>query len=102
GVSSGRQGSIMDGGWKIYLFGGLRAVQDGRVITRFRTQKTAALLAYLAYYLRRNHPREALVELLWPGCDPASGRNNLSKALSSLRHQFEPPGVLAGTVLVGQ
>ena len=98
--------------WRIELFGGLRALQGERVITRFQTQKTGALLAYLAYHLPRpllskegsrggySHPREVLFELLWPECNPKAGRNSLSVALSSLRHQLEPPGVPAGAVII--
>ncbi len=72
---------------------------DGRVITRFRTQKNAELLGYLAWHLQRAHAREELVELLWPESDLVRGRNRLSNALSSLRRQLEPPGVPAGAVL---
>jgi predicted ATPase/DNA-binding SARP family transcriptional activator len=85
----------------IELLGGLRLLQGGRVMTRFRTQKTAALLAYLAYYSERSHPREMLIELLWPEVDPKAGRDSLNMALSSLRRQLEPPGVPAGAVLRG-
>jgi hypothetical protein len=31
--------------WRIEFFGGLRARRDNEIISRFRTQKTAALLA---------------------------------------------------------
>src|SRR5262245_38422538 len=86
--------------WRIELFGGLRTTKGAHVITRFRTQKTGALMAYLAYYLDRAHPREALFELLWPECLPEAGRDRLSTELSSLRHQFEPPGVPRGTIIV--
>jgi predicted ATPase len=86
--------------WRIEMLGWLRAVQGERVVSRFRTQKTGALLAYLAYHLDRSHPRETLIELLWPEMAPPAGRNNLSKALTSLRHQLEPPGVPTGAVLV--
>src|SRR5438477_11144789 len=55
--------------WRTQLFGGLRAEQEGRVVTRFRTQKAASLLAYLAYHRQRSHPREVLIELLWPECE---------------------------------
>jgi predicted ATPase/DNA-binding SARP family transcriptional activator len=79
--------------WQIYLLGGLRVEQDDRAITRFRTQKAGALLAYLAYYRHRSHLRDPLVELFWPECDPQAGRSNLSRELSGLRHQLEPPGV---------
>jgi DNA-binding SARP family transcriptional activator len=85
--------------WRISLLGGLRVEGCGRILTRFRTQKAALLLAYLAYYLRRPHPRDALVELLWPACPLHAGRNNLSRELCGLRDQLEPPGVPPGSVL---
>jgi DNA-binding SARP family transcriptional activator len=82
----------MDTPWRIELLGRLRATQGDRVVTRFRARKTGALLAYLAYYRERPHPREALIELFWPETEPHSGRNNLRRELSSLRRQLEPPG----------
>src|SRR5262245_16245957 len=56
----------MGNGWRIKLLGELRAESGDRVISRFYTQKMGALLAYLAYHGRRAHPREALIDLLWP------------------------------------
>src|SRR5689334_11894740 len=85
--------------WRIKLFGGLRAQLGERVVTRFKTQKVASLFAYLAYNLRQAHSREILIELLWPESDALTLRNNLSVALSTLRNQFEPPGVPQGTVI---
>lgn len=85
--------------WRIRLLGGLQVCQGDRILTRFRTQRTGALLAYLAFYGDRSHPREVLVSLLWPESEPELGRHSLSQALSSLRHQLEPPGVPAGSVL---
>ena len=86
--------------WKINLLGELRAERDGRSITRFRTQKAAILLAYLAYFQKRPHPREKLLDLLWPESDMEAGRANLRTALASLRRQLEPPGVAMGSVIV--
>jgi DNA-binding SARP family transcriptional activator len=90
--------------WRIELLGGLRAEPRGEgaaaTLTHFRTQKTATLLAYLAFYLRRSHPRETLIRQLWPDSEEGAGRHNLSVALSSLRQQLEPPGVPDGEVLV--
>ncbi len=86
--------------WRIELLGWLRAVSEDRVLTRFRTQKTGGLLAYLAYYRHRSHPRESLIELFWPECDPSLGRQSLRKALSSLRHQLEPPDLSPGSILL--
>src|ERR1051325_2145776 len=85
--------------WQIILLGGLSAQRGEQVITRFKYQKVGGLLAYLAFHLRPMHSREVLVEMFWPEGNPETARNSLSAALSSLRHQFEPPGTPAGTVL---
>src|SRR5579871_5165110 len=85
--------------YQIELLGGLRVRRAESLITRFRTQKAGALLGYLAYHAQNAHPREELLELLWPDLDLPAGRNNLSTILSSLRHQLEPPGIPAGAVL---
>src|SRR6266849_7276117 len=90
----------MDTRWRIELLGRLRATQGDHVVTRFRARRTGALLAYLAYYTDRPHPREVLIELLWPETEPHSGRSSLSRELTSLRRQLEPPGVSAGAVIV--
>lgn len=90
----------MDVRCSIDLLGRLQVRQGGRIINRFRTYKTGVLLAYLAFYPQRPHPREEVIEMLWPECEPALGRNSLSQSLSSLRHQLEPPGVPAGAVLL--
>src|ERR1041385_5034428 len=91
---------MLEQGWRIELFGGLRARQGHRVVGRFRTQKTGGLLAYLAYFRGRTQGRETLVELLWPEVPAEASRHSLSQALSSLRSQLEPPGVPAGSVIV--
>jgi DNA-binding SARP family transcriptional activator len=79
----------MERSWRIELLGRLRATRGGQVITHFRTQKTALLLAYLAYYRNRPHARSALTELLWPDSPVDAARANLSNALSWLRRQFQ-------------
>jgi DNA-binding SARP family transcriptional activator len=86
--------------WRIELLGWLQARQGERVLTRFRSHKTGSLLAFLAYYADRSHPREVLIERLWPEGDPAAGRNRLRQSLSSLRRQLEPPEIPAGSVIL--
>ncbi|MBC8137237.1 MAG: hypothetical protein H8F28_15260 [Fibrella sp.] len=97
--------------WAIAMLGGLRVVRtlsnapgptssrDIEVIERFRTQKTGALLAYLACFPDKEHSREVVIDLMWPEANTDTGRNNLSIALSSLRKQMEPPGIPPGTVI---
>ncbi|MFN3652490.1 MAG: AfsR/SARP family transcriptional regulator [Armatimonadota bacterium] len=77
---------------RLYLFGGLRVEVEGRTELRFRTARTASLLAYLAYHPDKPHSREYLAELLWPESAPDSARHSLRVALSSLRKLLESPG----------
>ena len=85
--------------WRIEFFNGLRAQNGENTILRFRTQKTAALLAYLAFF-PVPHTRDFLIELLWPNTPLETGRNNLRLALASLRRQFELPGAPQGSFIV--
>ncbi|MBC7806723.1 MAG: hypothetical protein H7145_11280, partial [Akkermansiaceae bacterium] len=85
--------------WRIELFGGLRAYSGDHAITRFQTYKTGALLAYLAYFRGRNHPREELINILWPDVDPTAARNRLSQALVWLRPRLEPSQADRNSVL---
>jgi predicted ATPase/DNA-binding SARP family transcriptional activator len=96
GLSRGRVHRVM---WTIQLLGGLSAHSPQRQLTRFRTQKAASLLAFLAFH-HASQPRELLLDLLWPDAEPEVGRHNLSNALSFLRHLLEPPGVPPGTVIL--
>jgi DNA-binding SARP family transcriptional activator len=84
--------------WRITLFGGLSAQKGAQTISRFSTRKTAALLAYLALNRHRIHPREELIERLWPEVEPEAGRASLRQALASLRRQLEAPPLLADSV----
>jgi predicted ATPase/DNA-binding SARP family transcriptional activator len=94
----------MGASWRITLMGGLSLRRTeapaAEAISRFPTRKTAALLAYLAYYLDREHPREVLIGLLWPEVDLGAGRQSLSVALSALRRLLEPEGAAPGAVLI--
>src|SRR5439155_22248785 len=99
---SARMAGELQAYWRIELFGGLRLVHPDRTVQRFRSQKTAALLAYLALHLSRRHPREELVDQFWPGEDFEAARHNLRQSLTSLRRQLEPPGIEAGAVLLAE
>ncbi len=90
----------MDTRWHIRLLGTLEARQEKAVLSRFSTSRVAALLARLALHPQRAHSREELAGCLWPDADEDAGRLNLRVALSSLRHQLEPPGCPAESILL--
>src|SRR4051812_1992351 len=75
----------MDEYWRIQLLGGLCLVRGDQIVRRFRSQKTASLLGYLACHLDRARPRDELVELFWPDEALEAGRHSLRQALTSLR-----------------
>ncbi len=101
----------MERRWRIELFGGLRAVLPGgspppacggHVVTRFGTRRAATLLAYLACHPGRAHPRELLVELLWPEEDPEATRARFRQTLAGLRRALDLPGAPhSGVFLAG-
>ena len=86
--------------WRIEMLGWMRAQSGDLTVTRFRTRKTALLLARLALFPRRTHPREELADLLWPEAELEAGRNSLKQSLAILRRLLEPPGTPAGSVLI--
>ena len=90
----------METPWRIEAFGGLTARRGDHVITRFASSRIGGLLARLALFPQRAHPREELIDLLWPDADLDAGRLNLRVALASLRRQLEPPDVPPGSVLI--
>ena len=90
----------MDTLWQIQLFGTLSARRGEQIITRFATSRSAALLARLALFPKRTHPREELIDLLWPGSGLDAGRLSLRVALASLRRQLEPPDLPPSSILI--
>ena len=78
--------------WQIRLLGSVAASDGVQHLERFPSRAVAALLARLALAPDRVHPREELVELLWPGVALDVGRNRLRQVLSTLKSMLEPPG----------
>jgi predicted ATPase/DNA-binding SARP family transcriptional activator len=79
----------MDGRWRIELLGQLRWCQGDPAPSGggipLQRQKATALLAFLACHPQHPHPREVLIELLWPEADPEDGRRRLRSQLHILR-----------------
>lgn len=90
----------MEPTWRIELLGRFCLRRGEQEISHFRTRKTAALLAYLAYYPSRAYMRDELSELCWHEMDRDAARNALRIALNALRKQLEPAGVVPGTVVL--
>ncbi len=85
--------------WTLRLLGAFELTDGEQRYTRLASRPMVALLARLALWPNRNHPREELVELLWPGVDPQVSRNRLRQALSALKSVLEPPSTVPAPVL---
>jgi len=86
--------------WQIRLLGRVQADGPTGSVTRWPSRACAALLARLALNPTRVHRREELVELLWPGVPPDTGRARLRQTLSTLRGLLEPAGGTQPALLV--
>ena len=69
---------------EIKLLGGFEARLRAGAALVLPTQKTQALLAYLALPLGQSHPREKLATLLWRDMQHAQAGGNLRNALSRI------------------
>lgn len=70
---------------EIHLLGSFQAALDGEPLKGVRSDKTRALLAYLAVEASRAHNRGALSALLWGESSDAAARASLRSSLSNLR-----------------
>lgn len=84
--------------WRIQLLGILKAACRGQPLLRFETRQAAVLLARLAL-VPRAHPREELMELLWPDEDPDATRTRLRQVLTTLRRTLSSFGPEEAEVL---
>jgi predicted ATPase/DNA-binding SARP family transcriptional activator len=73
----------------ISLLGPFTVTRHGQPVTRFGTDKTRALLAYLVMEADRAHRRAWLAGLLWPDFPEADARHSLSQALLMLRKALD-------------
>lgn len=78
--------------WRLRLLGALELRGVDGQLARWPSRTAARLLARLALAPARVHPREELVELLWPGAEADVGRNRLRQVLSTLKSLLEAGG----------
>src|SRR4051794_17005622 len=85
---------------RITVFGALEISHGSGAPLRPPTQRVLALLGYLIAQHDVPHPREKLVELLWPELLPRQGRRMLSDTLWRARRLLTPPGQDAAPALL--
>ncbi len=73
------------------LLGSFGGVLEDRSVINFVTDKSRALLAYLAVERQRPHRREALAALLWPDQPEERARQSLRQCLLHLRQALKAP-----------
>ena len=75
---------------RLRLFGTFEATCAGQVVGQFRSDKSRALLAYLAIEGDRPHQRDSLAALLWGEYGQQAARSSLRQTLSNLRQALAP------------
>jgi LuxR family maltose regulon positive regulatory protein len=80
---------------QVFLLGSFEVRMDGvRISDRaWRTSKAKELFALLLLERHRAHPRDALIEALWPESDAASGASNLTFSIRALQLALSSVGV---------
>jgi DNA-binding SARP family transcriptional activator len=73
---------------EIRLLGSFQVTLDGKPLSGIRSDKTRALLAYLAVETGRAHNRGALSALLWGESSEQAARASLRSSLSNLRQRL--------------
>lgn len=68
----------------LQLLGGFAVAVDQQPVTKFRSVKSRALLAYLAAQPQRDHARTTLATLLWGDLPESAAKTNLRIELSNL------------------
>lgn len=84
--------------WSVRLLGAFEVRGPANNVVRLPAGAAAKLLARIALAPDRVHPREELIELLWPGVALDVGRNRLRQVLFTVKSQLEADG--AGTILL--
>lgn len=78
--------------WRLRLLGGWVLEGDTGAQPPPGSRAATLLLARLGLAPSRDHAREELASLLWPGADAPTGRARLRQALALLKALLEPPG----------
>lgn len=84
---------------RVRVFGKLRLQNGEASVSSFPTRRVEELLGYLLLHQGAQHPREQLIDTLWPDMALSNGRASLSTALWRLRNVFNQLGMPADEAL---
>jgi len=84
---------------RVRVFGKLQLQNGEALVSTFPTRRVEELLSYLLLHQGARHPREKLVDTLWPEIELRNGRASLSTALWRLRTVFAKLGLPADEYL---
>src|SRR5512146_2845412 len=73
------------------VLGALQVTLADGETAKFQSDRTRALLAYLAVEADLPHRRDALIGLLWPDEPEETARHNLRQALFNIRQAIGDP-----------
>ncbi|MGH3975772.1 MAG: AfsR/SARP family transcriptional regulator, partial [Pseudonocardiaceae bacterium] len=100
--AAGPLGVLVRSGPTVFIqtLGAFRVIRDGLPVpnTAWKSKKARDLLKILVAR-RRSTPRDQLMELLWPGVEPAVAGNRLSVLLSTVRDMLQPELVGEGPLI---
>ena len=77
--------------FRLHLLGAFQVEIDSAPVTAFRSNKTRALLAYLALNGARSHSRDALAPLFWDDSTQSAARTSLRQVAAPLLDAHPPP-----------
>lgn len=79
-------------GMDVRLLGAFGVAIDGEVLGpgRWERRQAATVVKLLALAPAHRLHQEQVMEVLWPGADPATAQNGLHKMVHMARHAFEP------------
>lgn len=89
----------MEHRFRVEMLGRLGLRDESGSLPGLSSQRTVALLAYLAYHAARPVPRDVLAEALWPEAMLDQARGSLNTTLWALRRELRAIGLPVGELL---
>jgi len=71
-----------------FCFGNFEVHSNWRKCGGWHSLKAKTLFKFLISNKKKPVPKDVLIEILWPDCDPEAGSNNLKSAVYAIRQMF--------------